>query len=79
MIGFEPIFILLIQDVLPKNFINKISSVVRANDQNRTGDLIPTKDVLYQLSYMGNAVQYGHQKRQKDPKNPISSVKATGI
>lgn len=25
-----------------------------ANDQNRTGDLIPTKDVLYQLSYIGN-------------------------
>ncbi len=25
----------------------------RANDQDRTGDLIPTKDVLYQLSYIG--------------------------
>jgi hypothetical protein len=27
----------------------------RANDQDRTGDLIPTKDVLYQLSYIGNS------------------------
>jgi hypothetical protein len=28
----------------------------RANDQDRTGDLIPTKDVLYQLSYIGISV-----------------------
>jgi hypothetical protein len=28
-------------------------AVERANDQDRTGDLIPTKDVLYQLSYIG--------------------------
>ena len=27
----------------------------RANDQDRTGDLILTMDVLYQLSYIGSS------------------------
>ncbi len=31
-----------------------ILNISRANDENRTHDLIPTKDALYHLSYVGN-------------------------
>ena len=41
----------------------------RANDQDRTGDLIPTKDVLYQLSYTSDPLRTraGDGARTRDP------------
>ncbi len=38
-----------------------------AHDQSRTDDLILTKDVLYQLSYMGKPPD---AKNDKKPTNP---------
>ena len=47
----------------------------RADDRNRTDDLIPTKDVLYQLSYMGISQRTVPQKTENETYfSPLLSV-----
>ena len=49
-----------------------VQSKIGAHDQDRTDDLILTKDVLYQLSYMGNSSLPTRiiSKTTKKPANP---------
>jgi hypothetical protein len=54
-IVFICVILIIVFDYLTsQKFLKNISCLsVRANDQDRTGDLILTMDVLYRLSYIG--------------------------
>jgi hypothetical protein len=43
----------LLTSLMTEHFIDETFFVRGAHDRDRTGDLILTKDVLYQLSYVG--------------------------
>ncbi len=46
---------LLSTKLIPSIGLAEVPGPEKAPDRNRTGDLVLTKDVLYQLSYRGSA------------------------
>src|ERR1035438_3626132 len=57
--------------VFSQRFISKLSG---AHDQDRTDDLILTKDVLYQLSYMGAQSIISPKPNTQNDKKPFPSI-----
>ena len=57
--------------VVSQRLISKLSG---AHDQDRTDDLILTKDVLYQLSYMGAQSIISPKPNTQNDKKPFSSI-----
>jgi hypothetical protein len=57
--------------VFSQRFISKLSG---AHDQDRTDDLILTKDVLYQLSYMGAQSIISPKPNTQNDKKPFPST-----
>src|SRR5450755_2346375 len=57
--------------VVSQRLISKLSG---AHDQDRTDDLILTKDVLYQLSYMGAQSIISSKPNTQNDKKPFSSI-----
>ena len=57
--------------VFSQRLFSKLSG---AHDQDRTDDLILTKDVLYQLSYMGAQSIISPKPNRQNDKNPFSSI-----